>query len=55
MPVICPQCRFQNEADAAFCTHCGARLERLCPSCRTPNPSEVLQAVRPSTGPAPSG
>jgi len=39
--VICPQCRFENEADAAFCTHCGARLERLCPNCRTPNPSEA--------------
>ena len=33
----CAQCRFQNEADAAFCTRCGARLESPCPNCQAPN------------------
>ena len=39
--MICPGCRFENEADAAFCTHCGARLERVCPNCQTPNGSDA--------------
>jgi class 3 adenylate cyclase/tetratricopeptide (TPR) repeat protein len=39
--MICPQCRAQNEADAAFCTHCGARLEQLCPHCKSPNASDA--------------
>jgi len=39
--MICPRCRFQNEADAMFCAQCGAHLERLCPTCQTPNPGEA--------------
>jgi hypothetical protein len=37
--MTCPQCRRDNEADATFCTNCGARLEILCPHCQTPNVS----------------
>ena len=39
--MTCPQCRRDNEADAAFCTHCGARLEHLCPTCQTANASDA--------------
>ena len=35
--MTCSQCRRDNEADATFCTNCGARLESLCPNCQTPN------------------
>src|SRR5438309_9379440 len=35
--MTCAQCRRDNEADATFCTNCGARLESLCPNCQTPN------------------
>ncbi|MGH7856275.1 MAG: zinc ribbon domain-containing protein [Candidatus Binatia bacterium] len=31
----CPACRHENPLDSAFCEECGARLERLCPSCGT--------------------
>ena len=35
----CPKCRHENEADAQFCSHCGAALPRtvLCAACRHPN------------------
>ncbi len=57
--MICPQCRSQNEADASFCTRCGARLERRCPNCDTPNASDARfckkcgQALAASVAPLP--
>ena len=39
--MVCPQCNSQNEADAAFCTRCGARLESPCPNCQTPNATDA--------------
>jgi len=32
----CAQCQHENEADAAFCEECGAKLELLCPGCGQP-------------------
>jgi len=29
----CPNCLFENEKDAKFCSSCGHRLELLCPEC----------------------
>jgi len=29
----CPQCGFENQQDASFCTECGSRLEIACPAC----------------------
>jgi len=57
--MTCPQCRAQNEADAAFCTRCGARLEWLCSACQTPNPADARfckrcgQPLGPAERPAP--
>jgi len=34
--MICVQCQHENEADAAFCEECGAKLELLCPGCGQP-------------------
>ena len=39
--MTCPRCRSENEADATFCTRCGARLERVCLNCQTPNGSDA--------------
>lgn len=35
----CPKCQATNEADANFCSHCGAELprERSCPACSAAN------------------
>jgi class 3 adenylate cyclase len=32
----CPNCSFENEADAKFCENCGQPLERMCPNCGKP-------------------
>ncbi len=29
----CPNCSFENAADARFCENCGQPLERVCPNC----------------------
>src|SRR5512146_3019607 len=29
----CPNCSFENAADAKFCENCGQPLERVCPNC----------------------
>jgi class 3 adenylate cyclase len=33
----CQQCQFENPPDSAFCSYCGAKLERVCSSCQTGN------------------
>src|SRR6266540_4953466 len=35
--MICPQCQFQNRAEALFCDECGARLEMACLHCGETN------------------
>ncbi|MCC7353204.1 MAG: AAA family ATPase [Anaerolineae bacterium] len=32
----CPNCSFENAADARFCQNCGQPLERVCPNCGKP-------------------
>ena len=29
----CPECQFENEPDAKFCSQCGYKLELICPEC----------------------
>jgi hypothetical protein len=54
-----PRCRRDNEADAAFCIECGARLEHLCARCQTANASAARfckrcgQALAPPPSPTP--
>ncbi len=33
--MICPDCQHENEDQANFCAHCGAKLPRICPNCGT--------------------
>src|SRR5712692_3193752 len=33
----CPNCSFENTADARFCENCGQPFEFLCPNCSKPN------------------
>lgn len=33
----CPNCSFENAADARFCENCGQPFEKICPQCGTPN------------------
>ncbi len=37
--MYCPECRFENKADAGFCMECGAKLETPCPDCGRVLPS----------------
>ena len=37
----CPQCQRANPEDAAFCSGCGAPLERLCPACQRANAADA--------------
>ena len=32
----CPNCSFENVADAKFCENCGQPFERVCPNCGKP-------------------
>ncbi len=32
----CPNCSFENAADAKFCENCGQPFERVCPNCGKP-------------------
>ncbi|MGH2628080.1 MAG: zinc ribbon domain-containing protein, partial [Anaerolineales bacterium] len=32
----CPNCAFENAADARFCENCGQPLEVTCPNCGSP-------------------
>ncbi len=32
----CPNCSFENTADAKFCENCGQPFERVCPNCGKP-------------------
>jgi len=32
--MLCPSCKTDNPADAAFCEQCGAKLELVCPLCK---------------------
>ncbi len=34
----CPKCRFENREGVKFCEGCGAKLELICPECRTAVP-----------------
>src|SRR6266481_10137333 len=34
--MLCPTCNRDNSSDAAFCEHCGSKLERSCPNCKAP-------------------
>ncbi len=36
--MICPSCNRTPAEGAAFCNHCGTRLEDLCPACAANNP-----------------
>lgn len=33
----CPNCSFENAADARFCENCGQPFEKICPQCGTSN------------------
>src|SRR5580704_11762293 len=33
--MLCAKCSNDNPADASFCEGCGARLELVCPTCKT--------------------
>ncbi|MBI3914579.1 MAG: AAA family ATPase [Chloroflexi bacterium] len=33
----CPNCSFENAADAKFCENCGQPFEKICPQCGTSN------------------
>jgi class 3 adenylate cyclase/tetratricopeptide (TPR) repeat protein len=44
--VKCTRCQRDNEPDAAFCTQCGGRLERLCPQCQTANVGDARYCKR---------
>ncbi len=48
--MICPKCRLDNLADAAFCIECGARLASGCPSCGSDNPSNAKFCRKCGTG-----
>src|SRR5512140_1886949 len=37
----CPNCSFENQADARFCQNCGQPLERRCSQCGTANAPEA--------------
>lgn len=37
----CPNCSFENAADARFCENCGQPLERACPNCRKTVPANA--------------
>jgi class 3 adenylate cyclase len=37
----CPRCQRANPEDAAFCSGCGAPLERLCPACQRANAADA--------------
>ncbi len=37
--MICPGCRKETRAGAAFCGSCGHPLERACPGCGQANPA----------------
>src|ERR1700687_766084 len=34
--MLCAKCSNDNPADASFCEGCGAKLELVCPTCKTP-------------------
>src|ERR1700719_465548 len=33
--MLCAKCNNDNPADASFCEGCGAKLELVCPTCKT--------------------
>jgi hypothetical protein len=33
--MLCAKCNNDNSADASFCEGCGAKLELVCPTCKT--------------------
>src|SRR3982074_3718012 len=33
--MLCAKCSNDNPADASFCEGCGAKLELVCPTCKT--------------------
>jgi len=35
----CPECQFDNPAEAKFCNECGRKLDISCPSCSNLNPA----------------
>ncbi|MBN2501832.1 MAG: zinc ribbon domain-containing protein, partial [Anaerolineales bacterium] len=38
--LTCPNCGFNNPAEAKFCAMCGERLRVACPNCSHSNPPE---------------
>src|SRR6202162_1248068 len=59
--MLCAKCNNDNPADASFCEGCGAKLEIVCPTCKTlPSPGArfckkcgtALAATRPDSHPA---
>jgi class 3 adenylate cyclase len=34
--MLCPSCKTDNPADAAFCEQCGSKLQLVCPACKAP-------------------
>src|SRR5215213_10265377 len=36
----CPHCQGENLADAAFCQHCGEKLELICSGCQAANTAD---------------
>ena len=63
--MICPRCQSDNPSNAAFCDHCGARLENACPHCGEPNRhganfcrncgQAISQTATRAPSPAPAG
>ena len=35
----CPECQFDNPAEAKFCNECGSKLDISCPNCSNVNPA----------------
>jgi class 3 adenylate cyclase len=59
--MLCAKCSNDNPADASFCEGCGAKLELVCPTCKTLASLEArfckkfgtaLAAIRPDSHPA---
>lgn len=40
MTMRCPNCQGDVVLGAAFCNHCGVRIQKLCNTCYTSNPAE---------------
>ena len=61
--MLCAKCKYDNPADAPFCTKCGTKVENRCSSCNTANPTDArfcrkcggaLGASAPASSPTPA-